>query len=171
MAVSSTLTVESNSSLTAGFPVQCQESCYDTLCQFHAIVQGLALFTDQGLMRTTWPIGRLDAQDSFKTCITQHHSESIAQTHSTSCLTNMVYIYMYISKLISAVSNTYVQGQKLKPPLPGWLVPCGCAVARRDENLRSGAMARRCPGGQVDVGFLSDFVGLYGESSRCFPFK
>ena len=51
---------------SAGFPVQCQESCYDTLCQFHAIVQGLTL-TDQGLRRTTWPIGRLDAQDSIKT--------------------------------------------------------------------------------------------------------
>ena len=156
---------------SAGFPVQCQESCYDTLCQFHAIVQGLALFTDQGLMRTTWPIGRLHAQDSFKTCITQHHSESIAQTHLTSCLTNMVYIYMYIQTYFSCIQHlcSRPKAEASSPRLAG-------AVRLRSgkkgrEPREAGAMARRCPGGQVDVGFLSDFVGVYRESSRCFPKK
>ena len=78
---------------SAGFPVQCQESCYDTLCQFHAIVQGLAL-TDQGLRRTTWPIGRLDAQDSIKTWYNSTHLRSLSHSIHT-CFTETCFSCFY----------------------------------------------------------------------------
>lgn len=81
---------------TAGFPVQCQESCYDTLCQFHAIVQGLAL-TDQGLRRTTWPIGRLDAQDSIKTWYYSTHLRSLSRSIQfiLTCFTEICFSCFY----------------------------------------------------------------------------